>query len=103
MTPEEEEKQIDIDAQAKIRESMNLAKEMNVILGDKIEQYKGDPAVMARAHLIIAHSMLRQSVCCLSHMGNACMGVWSRLERELMEDPTWAGPHDPDPKKFGGN
>ncbi len=70
---------------AEIEEAILLAKKMNVVLYELIEPYKGRAHILAKAHLIIAHAMLRQSTCCIPSLSTATMGVWSMLEQVINE------------------
>lgn len=78
-----------------IEEAIAVAKEMNKALYDIIERYKTRPHIMAKAHLLITHAMLRNSTCCISSLATATMGVWSMLEQVIAEGH-WDLPDPPE-------
>lgn len=77
MTPEEAKKEV--------HRAILEAQKVNELLGHMIEEYKDDPAFMAKIHLTIAHAIIRNSVCCLSQLGSAMVGFMALLEEVINE------------------
>lgn len=83
------------EAREETTRAARLAQRMAIALADVVEETKDDASLIAKAHLILAHAILRNSVCCLPKLASGIVGFYSILE-PIISDGRWdlkQGPH----------